>query len=85
MKDYSEYTATVKTDESYYGDCSRSEALDIAAKITAALAEKFPGIEIRQCPMIGRGDQDETAGPEQSVCYEIDLIAEQAMESALAN
>jgi hypothetical protein len=81
---YSEYTVTVKTDESNYGDVTtRAEALEIAAKITAALTERFPGIEVRQCPMIGYGNQDATSGPDQSVCDEIDRAETQAMQFAL--
>jgi len=80
---YSEYTVTVKTDESNYGDVTRAEALEIAAKITANLTETFPGIEVRQCALIGHGKRDVTSGPDQSVCDEIDRAATRAMESAL--
>jgi hypothetical protein len=49
--EFSDYTATVRIDQSYYGDVSEDDAEMIAGKISAALAAELPGStsERKQC------------------------------------
>jgi hypothetical protein len=83
MKTYTEYSVTVKRDESNYGDVTRAEAHEIAARITKSLEQQFPEINVRQCDMIGHGRLDATSGPDASICDAIDRAATTALEAAL--
>ena len=77
MNDYSAYQVTVKTDCSYYGDDATSEeAMDTARDLGGRVAARFPGIEIRYCPLIGTGPIDKTRGPDRDVCAEINTFME---------
>lgn len=79
---FNEYTVTIKRDESYYGDVTRDEAHAIAAKIGASLEQQFPGINVEYCDMIGHARRDDTAGPDEDVCQQIDAARELAFLAA---
>jgi len=81
---FTQYTVTIKTDPSYYGEgVDKTEAMELAKKIAAKLEEKFPGINIRMDNLIGHGRKDDTTGPEQSVCEEIDYCHQRAFETVV--
>lgn len=70
---YSDYTFTIKTDCSYWGSIATAdEAADMVNQLAARLTAEFPGLNIRYCPMIGWGRLDDTAGPDQAICDQID-------------
>ena len=72
---YSEYTVTVKTDCSYWGDDSdRDSALKLARDHGSKIEAALPGINVRYCDMIGHGNADNTTGPDDSVCEYIDNV-----------
>ncbi len=73
---YSDYTVTVKTDPSFYGDdTTDEEAEEMSSSLTESLKVRFPGINVRQCAKIGIGRQDATAGPDEKICALIDRVS----------
>jgi hypothetical protein len=69
---WSEYRVTVKTDHSYFGDLLPAAASEQARWIAYALQNRFPGINIRECALIGHNPQDETTGPDQQAVRIVD-------------
>lgn len=70
LGDYSEYTTTVDTDPSNYGDCSADEAAVIVDKLQAMIEAEFPGIQVRREKTLGVGKHP-VNGPDGNVCAEI--------------
>ena len=76
---YSEYTVTVKTDCSYWGEVSAEMAHELAFDHSAKIRSALSGINVRYCDMIGYGKSDKTDGPDEGVCEKIDgVVAEVA-------
>jgi hypothetical protein len=74
---YSAYQVTIKTDCSYYGDdATPEEAMQAARDLADKISNKFPGISIRYCPMIGANPMDKTRGPDRDTCNEINTYVE---------
>jgi hypothetical protein len=72
---YSEYTVTVKTDCSYWGDdTDRESANELAREHGAKIEAALPGINVRYCDMIGHGNADNTDGPDEGICEKIDSV-----------
>ena len=70
--DYSDYTAQLNSDPSYYGsDCSTIDARNITARLTQMIETQFPRIVIREWSEVIGGSAS-TLGPDQTVCAEID-------------
>jgi len=73
MMNYSEYTAQIMSDPSYYGsECSTADAAAICERLAALITDAFPGIEVRTWNDT-IGGSAATLGPDQSVCDEINL------------
>lgn len=83
--DYSAYQITVKTDPNYYGESTPEQAAAIARRTAEMLRDRFPGISVRMCPMIGRSHQDDTTGPDDDVCASIDRESDRLFAEAMAN
>lgn len=66
---YEAYTVTIKTDSSYWTefdpDCGPDD-------IEFRLRERFPGIQIRKCPLACFHPDDNTLGPDPDIICEID-------------
>lgn len=72
---YSEYTVTVKTDCSYWIDATDRESANAQAREHGAKIEAvFPGINVRYCDVIGHSNADNTHGPDEGVCENIDSV-----------
>lgn len=84
VKDYSEYTVTVKTDCSYWGDDVDQETADQkSTSLGSEIDDHFPGITVRYCCLIGHGHRDETTGPDDDVCNDIDDTFSSLMECVM--
>ena len=73
--EYSEYTVTVKTDPSYWGDdTDRESANHLAREFGAKIEAALPGVNVRYCETIGHGNSDNTDGPDAGMCERIDSV-----------
>ena len=68
---YTEYTAQIISDPSYYGsECSATDATEITKRLTAMIERNFEGITVREWTNTIGGSAS-TLGPDQSACDEI--------------
>lgn len=78
---YSEYTARLSSDPSYYGDGVTTErAAEIANAIADMIRNEFPGIEVNTQYTIGPAA---TTGPDAETAREIDSWISENWTSAL--
>lgn len=75
--DYSEYSVGVTTEPMYYGsECSADRAENIADDLTRMIENEFPGIKVTR-------DESKVCGPDEEVCYEINLWIQKNWTAAL--
>ena len=67
--DFSDYTVTLKTDISYYGDSTEDEVLTYVDRLESALIAEYPGISVDQDPTIGGSTK--VTGPDDDLCGDI--------------
>jgi len=67
---YEAYQVTIKTDLCYWEN--HEDPDDGPDDMEHRLRERFPGIQIRTCRLIGHAPKDDTTGPDPSIVREID-------------
>lgn len=81
--DFSEYTAQIYSDASYYGsNCTQDDADRITSSLSAMIRNEFPGINVRIWTET-IGGSAATLGPDQEICDEVDQWISKNWTSAL--
>ena len=80
---YSEYTAQIFNDPSYYGsECTVEDANAITTKLSEMITRRFPGIEVKTWTDT-IGGRASTKAPDQEVCDEVDQWISDTWTAAL--